>query len=460
MSRTHNSKVVKYKRTKFNIGSVLFFIILLYVLFVSVHFLRKEHISIYEVNEKQMSDDNMVTGIALRTEHIYTASNPGYVSYYNGNGEKVARYSTIYTLDSTGEYSDKLASLLTDVNISNDDIENIRTDIRSYRSDFQFSDYSNVYDFKYSIESTVLSLTSEAMISQIDSINTQGNGNSFEMFSAAESGVITYWTDGLEEITENAITESLYDEDNYEKIQLKTSDSVQAGDAVCKIVTDENWNIIVKLDEKQYQKLEEKDSVKIRFCKDDLEINVPFTLFSNDGINYANLSLNKYMSRYIDDRYIDIELLLNSAEGLKIPVSSILEKNCYIVPVGFLAKGGNSDNEVLSCEVTNEDGSKSLKEIDTFAMKDEEYVYIDTLLLHPGTNIYKPDSQDKYQIGEIRSLKGVYNVNEGYCQFKHVDIIYENKEYCIVKKDMPYGLAVYDHIVINQDRINENDIIY
>lgn len=79
MSRGHKkqSNVIKYKRTGFSIGSVLFVIILLYIVFVSVHFLRKEHISIYEVTEKQIYDDNETVGIALRQEEVYTADSTG-----------------------------------------------------------------------------------------------------------------------------------------------------------------------------------------------------------------------------------------------------------------------------------------------------------------------------------------------------------------------------------------------
>lgn len=454
------SNVVKYRRTGFSIGSVLFVIILLYIVFVSVHFLRKEHIAIYEVNEKKIYDDNTTTGIAIRKEEVYTATQAGYVGYYNRNASKVSKGATIYTIDPTGTYKDELSSSTDTSKISAENIDDIRGKIKSFKTDFNHSDYSTVYNLKYSIESSVLSIVSDTMIAQLDNSAGKNNDSSFSLFSANTSGIVTYWTDGLENISEASVNEDSFIEENHQKTTHKTSDSINTGDAVCKVITDENWNIVIKLDEKQKQKLADKDTVRIRFMKDNLETTAACTLFNTEGIDYASLSLNKYLIRYIDDRYIKLELILNSAEGLKIPVSSIVEKNCYIIPVSYLTKGGDSGKDMLVYEVTNEDGSKSAYNIDTFAYKDEDYVYVDALLIQPGTQICEPSTSNRFTASEIKTIKGVYNVNEGYCQFRHVEIIYENKEYCIVKKDTEYGLSVYDHIVVNPDIIDEDDIIY
>lgn len=51
-------------------------------------------------------------------------------------------------------------------------------------------------------------------------------------------------------------------------------------------------------------------------------------------------------------------------------------------------------------------------------------------------------------------------MNKGYTVFRRIEKEYENNEYCIVKKDTPYGLSVYDHIVLNADYVKEQSIIY
>ncbi|MBE5927693.1 MAG: hypothetical protein E7270_12120 [Lachnospiraceae bacterium] len=454
----NNSNVIKYKRTRFNIGSVLFVIILLYIAFISIHYLSKDHISIYEVSEKHIYDDNHVVGLALRSEDVYMADSSGYVGFYNGNKSKVSNHSTIFSIDKTGNYKDEFVNTTGKDKVSSESISNIRNEISSFKNEFTYSDYSQVNDFIYGIESSMLSVISDKLVSQLNS----GSSDSFNLYKSRTSGIITYWTDGLEGVTPENIIKDYFNEENYTKNMLKTSDSVSAGDNVCKIVNNEQWNIIIPLDEKQYSKMLDNDNgvVKIRFEKDNLEMSVNFTLFKMEDTNYANLSLNKYMSRYLDDRYINIELILNSAEGLKIPTSSVLEKNCYIVPAKYLIKGGEKNKDSLVYITYEENGTPIPNYISSFAYKDEEYVYIDATLLTPGTQISIPDSGQTVPVEQIKEVKGVYNVNEGYCRFTHVEIIYENQEYCIVKKNNEYGLSVYDHIVINPETINEDDIIY
>lgn len=63
-------------------------------------------------------------------------------------------------------------------------------------------------------------------------------------------------------------------------------------------------------------------------------------------------------------------------------------------------------------------------------------------------------------VGETQPLEGVYNINKGYAVFRKVDILEQNEDYCIVSDESPYGLAVYDHIVLDSSAVNENDIIY
>ena len=154
------------------------------------------------------------------------------------------------------------------------------------------------------------------------------------------------------------------------------------------------------------------------------------------------------MSRYLDDRYIKLELILNFAEGLKIPVSSIIEKNCYIIPVKYLQKGGENSKESLEYIVTDENGEKTARNIDTFAYKDDEYVYVDAMIITPGTQISVPGTDKTVPVQEIKPVQGVYNVNEGYCEFKQVEIIYENKkrnlQYSKNKHFINYGSTCID----------------
>ena len=77
-----------------------------------------------------------------------------------------------------------------------------------------------------------------------------------------------------------------------------------------------------------------------------------------------------------------------------------------------------------------------------------------------GDYIVKPDSTDRYQIGASASLQGVYNINKGYAVFKQIDVLASNDEYYTIKKNMTYGLAVYDHSVLDAETVSEGELIY
>ena len=457
--RKRNSKIVKYKKTNFNIGSIAFVLFLLYIIVVSLNFLQKEPLSIYEVTEKHMSDNNIITGIALREETVYKAESSGVIAFYNGSAKKVSKGSPLYSIDQTGAFSDYIANSSDAGNTSKEEIAAIRHIIHNYKSDYNNADYSLTEDFKYSVESSILSQLAQSDIeSYISNLNLPAN--SYSLCTAAESGVVAYWSDGLENIRAEDIDSSFFDEAKYQKSIVKTTDNVNVGADVCKVATSEKWSIILKLNSEQYAKLEENNNVRIRFCSDNLELTVNYELFVSGSDYYARLYLDKYLARYYDTRFINIELLLNSVEGLKIPKSAIFEKNCYKIPKEYITKGGQSTDDILLTETYNKKGEKTYKEISSFCMQDEQWVYLDTDTIQPGTVFYNPANNETYTAGELQTLKGVYNVNKGYCQFKYVDILYENQEYCIIYDETKYGLAVYDHIIINPEQVNENDIIY
>lgn len=57
-------------------------------------------------------------------------------------------------------------------------------------------------------------------------------------------------------------------------------------------------------------------------------------------------------------------------------------------------------------------------------------------------------------------LEGVYCINQGYAVFRRIEILDQNEEYAIVSKNTAYGLARYDHIVRNADKVDEEEILY
>ena len=119
--------------------------------------------------------------------------------------------------------------------------------------------------------------------------------------------------------------------------------------------------------------------------------------------------------------------------------------------------------QALTKEVYSEAGTSIVFVPTTIYYSDEEgncYIEGTEDGLKAGDYIVKADTNERYQIGATASLEGVYNINKGYAVFKQIDILSSNEEYYTVKKNMPYGLSVYDHIVLDASTVEEGQLIY
>ena len=148
---------------------------------------------------------------------------------------------------------------------------------------------------------------------------------------------------------------------------------------------------------------------------------------------------------------------------MKIPVTAVTTKSFYLVPVEYITMGGDSSTTGFMKETYSENGTSAEFIPTTIYYSNDEYCYIDMSENSPlkaGDYLIRPDSQERYQIGNSDTLQGVYNINKGYAVFKQIEILKSNDEYYTIKKGTSYGLSVYDHIVLNADAVYEGELIY
>ena len=144
--------------------------------------------------------------------------------------------------------------------------------------------------------------------------------------------------------------------------------------------------------------------------------------------------------------------------GLKIPKSSVVEEQFYIVPEEYITTGGNSSSSGVM--VQDKDGNASFQAVDIYNTSDDGEVYLSRDDIERGTVLIKPESTETYTVEETKPLTGVYNINRGYAVFKKVVILAENDEYYIVQEGDDYGLANYDHIVQDGSGINSDEVVF
>lgn len=457
------SNVRRYRRPiHINLGVIIFLIILAYMVIILFSYFQKDHISIYEVTEKSIADDNRFKGIALRDETIYYTDRAGYINYYIGEGERIGKNDIIYSVDENGSIYNQIMESDEEGTVSADDRARIRNDISSFRKSYTDSNYSAVKDFCYDLENTVLETGSSTMVSNLKEImKSTGDKSFFSLISSKKSGIISYTMDGKETLKASAVTKADFENMKEERTQLRSSEAVKSGSPVYKMINSEDWQIIIALTDTQYDKLKEKERVTVIFKKDEVKTVAGLTFLESGGDHFAVLSFNKYVIRYMNDRYLDIELLLNSAQGLKIPVTAILEKEFLMVPTEYVNIGGTKNTTGVIKETFNKKGEAeyTFTPVTVFNETEDGFYYIESENLSAGDTIKKTDSGSEYELSKTGTLEGVYNVNKGYAVFRAIEKEYANKEYAIVKKGTTYGLSAYDHIVVDANTISESEIV-
>lgn len=459
------SKIKKYRKPlNLNIGMIIFGVIFVYVIVCVVMYFQTSYIVRYEVQEGSLATNNIYHGVVIRDENVVYTTSAGYVNYYAREGERVAKNDLVYIMDETGRLNEELEGLsLGENSLSEKELAEFRNEIVNFVHGFNSNNYEDTYDFKYSLKNTVLKLANVNMLQSISDLNGATGSNIINYSNAPSSGIVAYWIDGLEELTPQDVTADLLEGKDYEKTQLLGNSLMAAGDPAYKLSTNESWSIVIPIEADRGAQLQEEDYVKVRFLKNQYESWGKVKLLTNaDGNTYLQLSFTNSMVTFISDRFLDIELIVEDETGLKIPVSSIVQKEFFLIPEEFVIPGGSNGGESIMRQCYLEDGSISseIMEIDVynFDSETEEY-YVDSSILDMGDVLYKLDGQETYTVSKRATLIGVYNMNKGYADFKQISILYQNDEYAIVKPNTKYGLSVYDYIVLNADSVSDDQFI-
>lgn len=458
------TNVIKYRKPlNINIGVVIFVIIFIYVVFNVFMYFTETHIVPYEVEQGTMAANNIYNGLVLREENIYTSEYNGVVNYYIKEYSKVGFNDLIYSVDENGSVANKLNEAKKDaMQISNDVSEDIVDLLDNFQSSYNSKDFYKVYTLKKEVNSLLNEALSLEALNQIsDYANSAEGNNTFHRVYAQKDGIVSYYVDGYESVTVDTFNVDMLNEATYQRNNLKVDADIKSGDAVYKIINNEKWHIILPISAQLAQELNDDSLIRIRFVKDAKEMYAEYIIQEKDGVNFMVLTMKNGMIRYASERYLEIELLMAEETGLKIPNSAIVEKEFYTIPVEYFLKGNDSNADGLLIEKIDKEGNYITEFIEpTIYYRTEELCYIDSEYVQAEDKIVKPNSTDKYTIGnDTATLQGVYNINKGYAVFKQIEVMFQNEEYSIIKTGTSYGVALYDHIALDGSKIQEDELI-
>ena len=363
------------KLLTFNISTIMFGALLLYMIITVVLYATSSHVTTYQVTTGPLTKNPVCTALALRSEEVITAENSGYIEYYATEGMQVRKDGSVYSISNEQQENTAVA-------LSDEQMEEVRSSAEQFSYAYNSNNFYDTYSYKYQVRGTILQAakaeTSQATQTSEDSQTASSEegentdsvagsavtGNSIsignqDVYTAPEAGIVVYSTDGYENKTADSLVEEDFNQMAYQKENLITGNEIQTGDSVYKLITSENWTLMVPLTDQMAAALAGRESIQVKFVKDGESQNGSLSIVNIGSQKVAKIELINGMTRYAGDRFLEVELVINTQSGLKIPVSSIVEKEFYTVPLDFLTQGDNGDTQGFLKQIGSGDSSSS-----------------------------------------------------------------------------------------------------
>ena len=469
------------RHSHFNIGLIFFVVIFIYIVANLGAYLTRSHVSFVEVSSGQIVSSDSFTGLALRDEAVVNAGSSGYINYYVNDSEKSAKNGNVCIINTRSGDNDAPGE--TSLTLTDSDYSDIRELIKNFNTNFSDSRFDEAQTLDYQLSNVVNRVISR---SNINYLSTHGQG-AYSIMKAPAYGVVSYTIDGMENLSRRDIRSDLFSGAGSDKSQITAGSYIESGSPAYKIVKADNWEVILYPSEAQLELFKEHDTVNVTFTRDQINTTANVEVFENDGESFVSLSFSNYMVRYCNERYLDLEVVWESHKGYKIPLSSITSRDYYMVPAEYVVT--NPESSEKGFYVRESDGSISfikpniytkvddLEKINYLnalkaAEADEELIaeaeaavansfrYLDVNDLEGGTVLVRPDTDEVCTVSTTAQLEGVYNINEGYADFRLIGHPYAYGDYCIIEDKAGVGITLYDHIVLDGSSVHEGQVIY
>lgn len=450
---------------RFNIGTIPFLMILVYIIGHMVNYVSQEELAVYEVIQSQIHDSIRSTGLILRDETVVKGTESGYINYYVSEGDVVAKNGLVYSCDETGEVHEYISNLMEQQNVaSSEDFGDMKEVLEEFEESYTDSKFQYIYDLKYNLENKALKLGDTVMEEHMDEIESKMGTKSFLKRYSVGHGIVTYIEDGYEGKKLSDLTTEDFEVASYKKTDLKKNKKVKKGESVYRLTTSQEYQIVLLLSKQEYKKVKGRKNLTVHLAGGEDSISCPVTFKKKSDGYYAVLTLRDYLPKFATERYVDVEIEVNAEDGLKIPNTAIVEKEFYKIPKAYLT-GKIASNKTLMVKKQDKKGRITFESlsVDIGKYQEEEdgsgYYYVLKEEVPDNTLISMPDSDQTMLLHDTETLPGVYNINRGYADFRCVDVLMENEDYTIVKQGVTNSIALFDRIVLNGDTIENNEII-
>lgn len=361
--RKIKKKVKKRVERKLNINrlrKLLIISILLYFILMSIPTFIASNTKTVPVEKGTIVDSIETRGMILKDEMVYKAQTQGNVLFFESEGSKVGKdikaaeisnetykgyKSEIEEIDKEIEENNKkIASqqeiLKKDIKKNQEEIDEI---VKQVQKNVAEQNYEEVKRLKDKL--LIVSNKKEAISNEKTHISEQNNilmkkksevtnkmKQSSLVYYSEKSGIISNTLDGLEEkySSKNVNKYTINDLDEKKIINetIKNNQEVKIGDPIFKIITDQTWYIMTKVENDDLGKIEKGSKISVEVDKHKCEIEgVVFKLDKSKKGNFIIIELDKYIHELYKKRYVNLKIIKEVQTGMQIPKKSIVDKD-------------------------------------------------------------------------------------------------------------------------------------
>lgn len=305
-------------------------------------------IAVSEVYENKID----TSGYLVFTEQVYTAPVEGSIYHYIQEGTRVGKgkaLSTVYTSEVSMETLQELNSInhkiqelesngmgksyvASDSN-SQEVIENLKNSIVDAKTK---NEVSKIGEYKSRINAVITgdtkyleSASLEELASKKFSVESSIRNYKNDIYSGI-SGVFSKNVDSMEETLtpKNILKYTVEDYIAIENKKVVEKTATSFGEPVCKVVNNHEWYVMTTISKEEAEQIKVGKKVQVRFgylpgvtAKGKIEYISTENADANK--NVVVIKFDEYREGVYSLRYSDIEIILESYEGYRIPVSAL-----------------------------------------------------------------------------------------------------------------------------------------
>lgn len=340
-------------------------------------------------------------GIVIKDEEVYSSELDGNITYYYDDGEKVKNgtlLADIHTDSNSVKIKGQIEEIKSAINLKNsndklkksqDTVLQTSEEATEFQDNMQTSilnsNLDDVYDtigqvsgnVQYTTKNKYDSYDISELNSMVNSLSKSLDTNKIPCYSK-KSGIFTYKTDGLEDFYKYKNVLDMTPSNTIKKDCVETDSSlsseVVSGDKLYKIISNFDYYIVATVNNESAKLFEPNKYIKTRIKYDGLESEAWGYI---KKINYGSeesvliIYFDDYFYKIYDKRYVDLELITDTYEGIKINTKALIKKDGL---EGVYIKDASNIVKFLPVEILGQDGDTSIIAIGSYVSEDRRRI--------------------------------------------------------------------------------------